>query len=396
MTRTRALQPYLRHIHLPSNAASATFPSYCVAAAIQARLQRAQLDFKAAPPSSLRSSSPPPPALVTFTPTPTYTLGRRQHSSSRSKPTSSPSSSSSSTPSRLLTLPPELQALARPLHLQHVTRNTTPCDPVVLRSERGGLTTYHGPGQLVVWPVVDLKGGGGGGGSSNDNIPSTTTTTTTTSHRCHRHRPLGVREYANLLQDVTVAVLGRLWGLAGATTCDPGVWVAGRKVAAMGVHLRRHVTGLGVALNLSTPVTSSGGGDGDGVPADAEPASNPWLRFVPCGLEGKHVTSVAEELRLGGGNANHALRGGGGGGGGGGPDPLAAADAGRAVAAAWADEFAARISSSIVDPDAGLAVLTVGDDEVQQLVADVADEARLIEEESRLWPARPNLDSPRI
>ncbi|EJT71077.1 hypothetical protein GGTG_12098 [Gaeumannomyces tritici R3-111a-1] len=378
MTRTRTLQPYLRHIHLPSDAASATFPTYCVAAAIQARLQRAQLDFKAAPSSP--DSSPPPPTLVTFTPTPTYTLGRRQHSSSHGKPTSPPSLPTPS--SRFLILPSELQALARPLHLQHATPSPPPSydDPVVLRTERGGLTTYHGPGQLVMWPVIDLKGGGSG------NLPSPTTTTIKhTGSR--RHRPFGVRQYAELLQDVTAVVLARLWGLAGTTTCDPGVWVAGRKVAAMGVHLRRHVTGLGVALNLSTPVTSPGdGGGGSPVAAtDAELlASNPWLRFVPCGLEGKHVTSVAEELRLGGRSGC-------------GPDPLDPADAGRAVATAWADEFAARIigGSSTVDADAGPAVQTVGDDEVQQLVADVADEARLIEEESRLWPARPDLDSAR-
>ncbi|KLU82830.1 hypothetical protein MAPG_01898 [Magnaporthiopsis poae ATCC 64411] len=346
MTR---LQPYLRHIHLPSDAAQTTYPSYCVAAAIQARLQRAQLDFKAASSSSSSSPSPPPPALVTFTPTPTYTLGRRQHSSF-----------SSSFQSK--TLPPSLQALTKPLHFaHHPTTTTTAYEPVVLRTSRGGLTTYHGPGQLVIWPVLDLKGGGG------------------------FHRPYTVRSYASLLQTVTCTILARLWGLVGTTTCDPGVWLttAGevekeetRKVAAMGVHLRRHVTGLGVALNLSTPVTSSSSSSANST-TDAE-GSNPWLRFVPCGLEGKHVTSVAEELRLRGGDDEAGLDLN--------LDPVR--DAGRAVADAWAAEFAARIARDQTAEK--LAVVTVDDGEVRQLVADVAGEAKLIEEESRLWPARPD------
>jgi lipoyl(octanoyl) transferase len=52
----------------------------------------------------------------------------------------------------------------------------------------------------------------------------------------------------------------------------------------MGVHHRRHVTALGIAVNIDVPVKGS-------------EDTNPWARFVPCGLEGKLVTSVAAELR---------------------------------------------------------------------------------------------------
>lgn len=68
---------------------------------------------------------------------------------------------------------------------------------------------------------------------------------------------------------------------------EPGVWVEAdwqeRKIAALGVHHRRYVTALGIAVNINVPVT--GGMD-----------INPWSRFVPCGLEGKLVTSVAAEM----------------------------------------------------------------------------------------------------
>lgn len=68
---------------------------------------------------------------------------------------------------------------------------------------------------------------------------------------------------------------------------NPGVWVRDqegmRKIAALGVHLRRFVTGLGVAVNVDMP----GIGMGEGV--------DPWGRFVACGIEGRGVTSVRGE-----------------------------------------------------------------------------------------------------
>jgi lipoyl(octanoyl) transferase len=101
-----------------------------------------------------------------------------------------------------------------------------------------------------------------------------------------------VRSYARLLESTTAATLRRFDArLEGFTTDDPGVWVAQHsgdiaKIAALGVHLRRHVSALGVAINVDMP----GSEDGDEI-------DNPWARFVPCGLEGKAVTSIAREVK---------------------------------------------------------------------------------------------------
>ena len=59
------------------------------------------------------------------------------------------------------------------------------------------------------------------------------------------------------------------------------------KIAALGVHLRRHVTSLGTALNLTTPP-----------PSVTDEAVSPWARIVACGLEGRGVTSVAGEIGI--------------------------------------------------------------------------------------------------
>ncbi|EGY21257.1 hypothetical protein VD0002_g2458 [Verticillium dahliae] len=243
----------ITHIHLTS---SKGFPSYAAASALQATLRDALLNHKASRDASSSSSSAaaavaPSPTVISFTPTPTYTLGRRQ-----------------------TTLDPAQQArLQQPLTIStpgthdgapSPTRITKRYTPSVTASPRGGLTTYHGPGQLVLWPVLDL-------------------------HAPH-HANHTVRSYARLLEDTTRALLASLPRPVATTasTADPGVWIAPddgppRKIAALGVHLRRHVTALGVALNIDTPVAGP-------------EALNPWARFVPCGLEGKAVTSVRAEL----------------------------------------------------------------------------------------------------
>ncbi|KAI0536847.1 hypothetical protein GGR58DRAFT_502828 [Xylaria digitata] len=258
----------LRHITLQSNpgALLPRFPSYAFASSVQIVLQQELLAWKARPPSSRGPA--PPPSIICFTPTPTYTLGRRQ---------TDPLSES------------EAARLRSPLFVPTLSESDTWNShdnidkpqraafflPTIARAPRGGLTTYHGPGQLVIWPVIDLHS------------------------PLHAH--LSVRDYACLLEKTTIAALEECWGLHGFTTESPGVWVrdegserggaggegAGgeRKIAALGVHLRRHVTGLGVAINYSTPVLGH---------AD----TNPWSRIVACGLGDRRVTSVCSELSL--------------------------------------------------------------------------------------------------
>ncbi|KAI1761516.1 hypothetical protein GGR53DRAFT_24764 [Hypoxylon sp. FL1150] len=263
----------LRHIAIPSWPASAPprLPTYALATRVQSALQQAQQAWKAT--SFDAAAPPPPPSLISFTPAPTYTLGRRQ---------TEPLSAS------------ELARLRAPLRASPAAGYAFA--PEVLHAPRGGLATYHGPGQAVLWPVVDL--------------------------RSPLHAHLGVREYTCALERTTAATLRRVFGITGFTTSNPGVWVregdgeeGERKISALGVHLRRHVAGLGVAINLGMPVAG---------PED----TNPWARIVACGLHDRGVTSVAAHLGL------------------------AAAPSAEDVAAVWAEEFAARIGVRGGDGDA--------------------------------------------
>lgn len=231
-TTDRPAMP-LRHIHLPSSSPS-LFPPYRLASRLQHHLRRRLLDFKDSP-----TSPPPLPTLLTFTPPPTYTLGRRQ-----------------SSPAEI-----NIPRLLAPLSLPSGTPLPNPT--LIPSSPRGGLATYHGPGQIVLWPVLDLKSAS--------------------------HAQFTVRCWARALEETTMAVV-RGFGVERVVVEgeNPGVWVQDadggemRKIAALGVHLRRFVTGLGVAVNVDMPV-----GEGEGV--------DPWGRFVACGIEGRGVTSVRGE-----------------------------------------------------------------------------------------------------
>ena len=116
-------------------------------------------------------------------------------------------------------------------------------------TDRGGDVTYHGPGQLVCYPVMDLK---------------------------RWKRDVGA--YLRALEEVLILTLAD-YGLEGRR--DPtatGVWVGDAKVAAMGVHLSRWITSHGFALNVTTDLD--------------------YFRYiVPCGLT-RPVTSM-EQLLLG-------------------------------------------------------------------------------------------------
>ncbi|KAL6857880.1 hypothetical protein ACO1O0_005325 [Amphichorda felina] len=236
----------LRHHHLPADAPNGIVP-YDDADRLQERLRSEFLAWKSRP--ELSRSTPadcPRPHLISFESTPTFTLGRRQDDL---------------TPAQAAHLRRDLR-----VDLPHRRRPLTDLSltPNVRKTNRGGLTTYHGPGQIVFWPVLDM------------------------------HSPLyaryGVASYASHLESTTQRLLAEAFGIRTYINRDePGVWVATpggqpeRKIAAMGVHHRRHVTALGIALNVDIPVV--GGED-----------VNPWARFVPCGLEGRLVTSVAAEV----------------------------------------------------------------------------------------------------
>ena len=207
------------------------------------------LKWKALPSDERESTPRPHNTVIAFECEPTFTLGRRQKDISLDSQT-------------ILT-----QELPVDLPHRHETLKST-FTPIVKHTLRGGLTTYHGPGQLVLWPVVDMHGGIG-----------------------HNFKRLTVESYANCLQEATQQLLADLFSIETFTDADePGVWVKNpdpsgppRKIAALGVHHRRYITSLGTAINIDVPVIGG-------------PDVNPWARFVPCGLEGKEVTSVAREL----------------------------------------------------------------------------------------------------
>jgi lipoyl(octanoyl) transferase len=121
----------------------------------------------------------------------------------------------------------------------------------VCDTDRGGRVTYHGPGQLVGYPIVDLEGQDGA--------------------------PLDVGEYIRRLERVIIGALGD-WGVE-ARLIDrmTGVWVGDRKIGSIGVHINRAVTTHGFAINVNN---------------DLQPFE--WI--VPCGIEALKVTSLSREL----------------------------------------------------------------------------------------------------
>ena len=118
----------------------------------------------------------------------------------------------------------------------------------VLQSDRGGQVTYHGPGQWVVYLLIDL-----------------------------RRQRLGIRDLVDLIEQSVVAVLSDLDIAASPRRDAPGVYVGGAKIASLGLRVRRGCSYHGLALNVDM---------------DLEPFS----RINPCGHEGMAVTSVRECL----------------------------------------------------------------------------------------------------
>ena len=115
-------------------------------------------------------------------------------------------------------------------------------------TDRGGRVTYHGPGQLVAYPIVSL-------------------------------RPYGddVHEYVRKLERVMIEALAEHGVAAGPIEGLTGVWAGERKIGSIGVHVSRGVTTHGLAVNVDN---------------DLQPFE--WI--VPCGIEGCRVTSLSREL----------------------------------------------------------------------------------------------------
>lgn len=123
----------------------------------------------------------------------------------------------------------------------------------VYEIERGGDVTYHGPGQLVAYPLLDLE-----------------------------HHRLGVKDYVGLLEEAVIRVISE-FGIKGERVPGAnGVWIeAGtsreRKICAMGVKCSRYITMHGLALNVNTDMSG-------------------FNLINPCGFVDKGVTSMAKEI----------------------------------------------------------------------------------------------------
>ena len=127
-----------------------------------------------------------------------------------------------------------------------------------VRTNRGGLITFHGPGQLVCYPILNLR----------DFAPET----------ARRKALLGMKWYVHTLEQLVIDLLASL-GVAGARSPHTGVWVGQNKICAMGVHNSDLVTSHGLALNCDTDLAWFG-------------------HIVPCGITdvGTGVTSLTKEL----------------------------------------------------------------------------------------------------
>jgi len=144
-----------------------------------------------------------------------------------------------------------------------------------VETDRGGLITFHGPGQLVVYPILDLK----------NFVPNTSL------FHGKKANLMGMRWYVDTLEQTVIDLLKEKYSLDAHRSPHTGVWMGNeekgdeRKICAMGVHNSQLVTSHGLALNCNTDLT--------------------WFdHIVPCGIEGKGVTSISKELSLKGNKAN--------------------------------------------------------------------------------------------
>jgi lipoyl(octanoyl) transferase len=121
-----------------------------------------------------------------------------------------------------------------------------PGDIPVVQIDRGGQVTYHGPGQLVVYPLIDLKRAG-----------------------------LGIRDFVMALERAVIGLAADYGIAAECRRAAPGVYVAGAKLASVGVRVRRNGSYHGLALNVALDL-------------------EPFARINPCGYAGLSMTQLKD------------------------------------------------------------------------------------------------------
>ncbi|EGR2609031.1 lipoyl(octanoyl) transferase LipB [Vibrio alginolyticus] len=119
-------------------------------------------------------------------------------------------------------------------------------DIPVVQSDRGGQVTYHGPGQLVAYFLINL-----------------------------RRKKIGVRDLVTTIENLVINTL-KAYNIDSAARPDaPGVYVAGKKICSLGLRIRKGCSFHGLALNVNMDLT-------------------PFLRINPCGYEGMEMVQVSQ------------------------------------------------------------------------------------------------------
>jgi lipoate-protein ligase B len=118
----------------------------------------------------------------------------------------------------------------------------------IIQVERGGKITYHGPGQLVVYPILNLA-----------------------------RLKLGVAEYVTALEEVMIRACADWNIVVERNPANRGIWVGQKKIGSIGIAVRRDISFHGLALNVA-------------------PDLDPFCWVEPCGLEGVSMTSMRQEL----------------------------------------------------------------------------------------------------
>lgn len=119
-----------------------------------------------------------------------------------------------------------------------------PGDIPVVQSDRGGQVTYHGPGQQVMYVLIDVK-----------------------------RRKLGVRQLVTILEETVIATLATFGVSARARADAPGVYVGEEKICSLGLRIRKGCSFHGLALNVAMDLS-------------------PFLRINPCGYAGMSMTQL--------------------------------------------------------------------------------------------------------
>lgn len=140
---------------------------------------------------------------------------------------------------------PAVYTLGQSGNLKHLLNPQT--IPIV-RSDRGGQVTYHGPGQLIVYVLVDL-----------------------------RRRKMGVRDLVNLLENSVINFLQQLGIVATARKEAPGVYVAEKKICSLGLRIRKGCSYHGLSLNIAMEL-------------------EPFTRINPCGYKNLVMTQLQDLL----------------------------------------------------------------------------------------------------